>query len=82
MPEVLADRPRPSRIGSAGDRDRRDARVAEGRGRCLTRRDQLGLAEGRLGGYLSPLYKYTRWVNTWEEKKNKTNQLFQLMGNC
>lgn len=29
----------------------------------------MGLAEGRLGCYLSLLYKYTRWVNTWEEKK-------------
>lgn len=23
----------------------------------------------RLGGYLSPLYKYTGRVNTWEKKK-------------
>lgn len=36
----------------------------------------------RLGGYLSPLYKYTGWVNTWEKKKKKKDTTISANGHC
>lgn len=54
--------------------------MGTGAGRLTGRVSLEGRLVGscRLGGYLSPLYKYTGRVNTWEKKKK--TQLFQLMG--